>query len=134
MTPTTSDHPNAIRIRDVYAKWLTGVVSPMVSFLSDDVVYHLPGRHLGGGETRGIDELMGRGRAYGRTMERTWPSEILDVIANDVFAITFERYRAQRNGIMLDQVVCGVWCLAGGRCVEVWSHFEDQAMVDRFWA
>jgi ketosteroid isomerase-like protein len=48
-------------------------------------------------------------------------------------AVSLERLTARRRGRTLDQTVCVVWRLAGGRCVEMWSHFADQAACDRFW-
>ena len=126
------DHPNAVRIRDVYTKWFAGVASPMLQFLSDDVVFHLPGRHLGGGVARGIDDLMRRAREHMVVFDEAPYNEVVSVVADDVFGVTLERFRAKRRGGTLDQTICGVWRIEGGRAIELWSHFEDQAAYDAF--
>lgn len=133
MTPLTADHPNAVRVRDVYTRWFEGVVSPMIALLAEDVVYHLPGLHQGGGNIHGVEGLLAHGRKYGATYDGPPRSEILDVVADDHWVITTERHRARRNGFTIDQAVCGVWRIEGGRAVELWSHFEDQAACDALW-
>ncbi len=130
----SSEHPNAVRIRDVYTKWFAGTASPMLQFLSEDVIYHLPGTHLGGGVVRGVDDLMRRAREHRVVFDEAPRNDVLSVAADDVFAVTLERLRAKRLGQTLDQTICGVWRIANGRAVELWSHFEDQAAYDAFCA
>ncbi len=131
--PLSADHPNAILVRDVYTKWFEGVAAPMLALLVEDVVYHLPGRHLGGGDIHGTEELLARGREYGHTYDMPPRTQILDVVADDHWVITSERHRARRQGQTIDQAVCGVWRMKGGCVVELWSHFEDQAACDALW-
>lgn len=132
--PLSADHPNAAIVRDVYTRWFEGAASPMMRLLAEDMVYHLPGRHLGGGDVHGVDELLRLGREYGGSYDEAPHSEILDVVADDQWVISMERHVAKRHGRMLDQVICGVWRIEGGRAVELWAHFEDQAACDAFWA
>jgi uncharacterized protein len=129
--PLSADHPNGILVRDVYTRWFEGVASPMLALLAEDVVYHLPGRHLGGGDIHGGEELLARGREYDSTYDTPPRSEILDVVTDDHWAITTERHRSRRLGHTIDQAVCGVWRIEGGRAVELWSHFERPGGVRR---
>ncbi len=133
MTPLTADDPNAVRVLDVYTRWFEGEAEPMLALLAEDMVYHLPGRHLGGGDIHGVEELLARGRQYGPTYDMPTRTQILDVVADDHWVITTERTRARRQGQTIDQAVCGVWRIEGGRAVELWSHFEDQAACDALW-
>ncbi len=96
-------------------------------------MYHLPGRQLGGGDLRGREAILTRGREYAASFDEPSRSEVLDVVANDDFAVTFERFHAKRHGRTLDQTIRGVWHLREGRAVELWAHPEDQAACDAFW-
>jgi len=58
---------------------------------------------------------------------------LIDVVASDTLVVSLERVTARRRGRTLDQEACVVWRIADGRCVELWSHFADQAECDRFW-
>src|SRR2546426_2982072 len=53
-------------LRDAYARFAAGDPSGMAAFLAEDVVYHLPGAHLGGGRVDGRAALFGRLAAAAR--------------------------------------------------------------------
>ena len=131
--PLSPDHPNAVRVRDAYEKWFAGVISPMMQLLADDVVNHLPRKYLGGGEAVGFDALLARAREYSATYDGPSRSEILEVVANDDFAITTEHHTARRNGHKLDEIVCGVWRFRDGRAVELWAMHSDPETLDLLW-
>lgn len=124
----------ASRLRDVYTRFAAGDVGPMLAFLAEDVVYHLPGRHLGGGTLRGRDAMLGRMAEAAATCEAPPRIELLAVAGTDGFVTSYERFVARRRGRVLDQEVCVVWRIADDRCVEIWSHFGDQDACDAFWA
>jgi len=87
---------------------------------------------MGGGDIHGTKESLARGRKYGDTYDLPPRTQILDV-ADDHWMVTSERHRARRQGQTIDQAVCGVWRIARGRVVELWSRFEDQAACDALW-
>jgi len=133
MSSFSAHHPNAVRVREAYTRWFEGVVSPMMKLLSEDVVYHLPGKHMGGGDVHGHAGLLGLGRERPIAYDEQPHSEILDVVANERFAISYEHHVAKRKGQTMDQVICSVWRIGqDGRVAELWAHFEDQDAVDAF--
>ena len=105
----------------------------MRRFLAADVVYHLPGRHLGGGTLSGRGEIFQRTARAASACESPPAIELIDVVASREFVVSLERFRARRARKVLDQVACVVWRIAAGRCVEIWSHFSDQPACDAFW-
>jgi HAD superfamily hydrolase (TIGR01509 family) len=121
------------RLRDAYARLAAGDVRSIAAFLADDVVYHLPGRHLGGGTLRGREETLARMAKGGGACDSP-PAMRLDAVvaAGDVL-LSVERLSARRLGRVLDQDVCVVWRLAGGRCAEIWARFAAPLVCDRFW-
>jgi ketosteroid isomerase-like protein len=105
----------------------------MAEFLADDVVYHLPGMHLGGGTLRGRTAVLERTARAARDCEAPPSIALVSVTASVDFAVSLERITARRRGRTLDQEVAVVWRVAGRKCVEVWAHFADQDDCDRFW-
>src|SRR6476659_5981773 len=123
---TSVDHPNAVLVRDAYTQWFGCIASPLMQLLSEDVVYHLPGRHLGGGDLEGREAILARLLQYAASFDEPSRSDVLHVVANDDFAVSFERFRARRRGRTLDQAICVIWRLRDDRATELWAHFEDQ--------
>jgi len=120
-------------LRAAYARFLAGDPSAMANLLAEDVVYHLPGGHLGGGRLDGRAALFARLAASARWCEMRPEIELLETSGAGDFVVTVERFRARRSPLRLDQSVCVVWRMRDARCVEIWSHFADQAACDRFW-
>lgn len=121
------------RFRDVYERFLRGDGAAIVGLLADDVVYHLPGRHLGGGTLRGVGAVMERLISAGRSCEAPPDVRLTGVAASGDLVLSTERFSARRGGRVLDQDVCVVWRMASGRCAEIWSQFSEQPACDRFW-
>ena len=120
-------------LRNAYERFIAGDPSAMAEVLAENVVYHLPGGHLGGGRLDGRAALVARLVASARWCDAPPEIELLEASGAGDFAVTVERFRARRGPLRLDQSVCVVWRMQGGRCVEIWSHFADQAACDRFW-
>jgi ketosteroid isomerase-like protein len=117
---------------EAYASFLAGDPRSLIGLLAADVVYHLPGRHLGGGVLRGRDALLQRLGDAARWCEQV-RVELLAVAAAGVFVVTIERMHARREAQEIDQDVCVLWRFDGSQCVEVRATFADQAACDDFW-
>jgi ketosteroid isomerase-like protein len=124
----------ASRLRGLYESFACGDPRAMMEFLADDVIYHLPGRHLGGGTLHGRAELLERVATAARECDRPPSIHLISAVASGEFVVSVERFAARRRGRALDQEVCVVWRIVQERCVEIWSHFSDQDACDRFWA
>ena len=121
------------KFQRAYRLWLQGDAAELSEMLSPDVVYHLPGKHMGGGSLRGVPALIARVTAVVRALDVPPKSELLSVSGYAPFAFTVERFQARRAEASLDQLVCGIWRFENYLCVEVWSHFADQKACDEFW-
>ena len=124
---------HAARLRNAYARFAAGDPGPMAAFLAPDVVYHLPGKHLGGGKLCGRSEVFARSARAAAECDLPPHVDLLDVVPCEDLIVSFERFTAWRRGRILDQNVCVVWRVAGDHCVEMWSYFEDQHACDDFW-
>src|SRR6185436_13440459 len=57
---STSSNDLVERVRRVYERFASGDPQPMIELLDEAVIYHLPGKHLGGGTLRGRHALFER--------------------------------------------------------------------------
>src|SRR5262245_36662527 len=114
------------RFRTAYSRFAAGDPRLMSEFLGADVVYHLPGRHLGGGTIMGRAAVFERAAAAAASCDAPPLITLLQVTGCESFIASVERLVARRRGRTLDQEVCVVWRMVGTQCVEVWSHFTDQ--------
>ncbi|MGH7894806.1 MAG: nuclear transport factor 2 family protein [Candidatus Binatia bacterium] len=121
------------RLTRIYESFAAGDPRPMSEFLADDVVYHLPGKHLGGGALHGRVEVLERVAKAALDCDAPPTIRLIAVVASGALAVSLERFTARRAGRTLDQEACVVWRIVGERCVEIWSHFADQPACDRFW-
>ena len=121
------------RLREAYGAFAAGDGRPLVQFLAEDVTYHLPGRHLGGGTVRGRAEVLERTAQAALSCDAPPEIRLQRVVGFGEFVLSIERFVARRCGRTVDQYVCIVWRMTGAQCTEIWSTFSDQASCDRFW-
>jgi ketosteroid isomerase-like protein len=110
-----------------------GPIDSLRALLSDDVVWHVPGRSLIAGEHRGIDSVL----AYFE-QRRAITGATLRVIVHGT-AMVGDRVvqlaggRAEREGRELTWETVGVFRVAAGRIAECWLVPFDQYAFDRIW-
>ena len=129
-----ADHPNAARIRDLFAAFRTRDLARIQQVIPDDAVWHFPGRHGQiAGDHRGRDAILGFLLKVEALTAGTFHLDIIDVIANDERAVALFRGRGERNGKTLDNPTCLVMRMRAGSVVEVWEYVWDLYHVDDFW-
>ena len=120
-------------LREAYGALAAGDARLLAELLAEDVTYHLPGRHLGGGTLRGRAEVLERTAQAALSCDAPPTIRLHGVVGSGEIVLSIERFVARRRGRTVDQDVCVVWRMAGTRCAEIWSTFSDQASCDRFW-
>jgi len=129
------EHPNAARLRAFFEALGRRDLESMVGAISPDAVYHVPGKSVIAGEHAG---LHGIGQLMGTLMqesEGTLRVQLLDVLANDQYAVTLTNLTAQHHGKEIDMNNVMVHRLDGeGRIAARWEYIEDQAVFDDFWS
>jgi beta-phosphoglucomutase-like phosphatase (HAD superfamily)/ketosteroid isomerase-like protein len=132
-TPDGAARERAAHLGDAYGRFLAGEPEALARVLARDVVYHLPGRHLGGGSLRGRDAVFARTADAVAACETPPGIALVHAVGAGDLVLTVERFAARRGGRTLEDDVCVVWRFDGGRCLELWSKFAAQAACDRFW-
>ena len=121
------------RVQTAYEAFAAGHPRLLSELLAEDAVYHLPGRHLGGGTLRGRRALFERLTEALATLDFPPTIHVERVVGHGEWVLSTERFVARRNGRTLADDVCVVWRMAGERCAEMRARFSDQRACDRFW-
>lgn len=133
--PTAREHPNALRVRELFRAFATADVAAIQAAIADDAVWHFPGRRGRiAGAHRGhtaIFEFLGQVVAL---TEGSFGLELADVVANDERAVALFRGHGRRGDRALDNPTCLVIRLREGRAVEIFEYVWDLYAVDDFWA
>jgi uncharacterized protein len=132
-------HPNARLLTRFYraqAAFYGGGDDPsaLLALLSDDVVWHVPGRSPIAGDYRGHDQVLGyfaTRRARANTSLRVQPRAVL---ADDRWAVQLADGHLERDGQRLGWRTAGVFRFADGRIAECWLLPFDQYRFDEIWS
>lgn len=129
------EHPNATRIRDLFAAFRARDVDVIRNAVSDTAVWHFPGRmgQLAGTHT-GRDGIFAFLARVSELTGGTFELDLEEVLANDSWAVAFFRGHGRRHDRELDNPTCLKLRLEDGRATEVWEFVWDLYEVDRFWA
>lgn len=91
-------HPNEERIRAFYQAVATRDTDLLTAMMAEDMVTTVPGHSPVAGRREGREAVLGLlGRAFEETAGN-FSAELLDVLANDRYAVTLHRWTAQRKG------------------------------------
>jgi len=121
-------------LREAYDAFLRGEPTRLLALLAEGAIYHLPGKHMGGGRLDGRRAIVQRAAAAARAFDEPPAVSLLNARGDERIVITTERFSARRGPCTLDQTVRVVWRFEELNCLELWVHFDDQRACDVFWA
>jgi ketosteroid isomerase-like protein len=130
-----SEHPNAIRIRDLFAAFRARDIDAIRDAISETAVWHFPGEtgRLAGSHS-GHDGIFGFLARVSELTDGTFELDLEEVLANDRYAVAFFRGHGRRLGRELDNPTCLKIQIREGRMTEVWEFVWDLYAVDHFWS
>ena len=103
------------------------------TLLSDDIVWHWPGRSSVAGEYRGRDAALGLIQRFHTLSEGRLHVEALDILEGQDHLMSFTHVTAERGAERLDVVMADAMRFGpDGRVVEFWTLSNDQKAVDAF--
>ncbi|MDH2429389.1 nuclear transport factor 2 family protein [Sphaerisporangium sp. TRM90804] len=129
-----SEHPNATVARDSYEALAKGDLNRISELLTDDVVFHVPGRGPLAGDYRGKDEVL---RYLGKMTEVTDSKlrfEPDSYLAGEDHAAVLLHIKGERDGREIDDQGVHVFRISSGKISERWSYPQDSYVVDEFFA
>ena len=134
-TQETAEHPNAARIRALFAAFRGADLATIEATIPESAVWHFPGRNGKlAGSHRGRAAILQFLMSVPQLTNGTFHLELEDVLANDTNAVAFFRGSGTRAGKTLDNPTCLRLRLERGQVVEVWEFVWDLFAVDEFWS
>lgn len=101
--------------------------------LSDDVVWHWPGKSSVSGDYHGREAAQGLLRGFLQLTGNRLHVESVDILEGDVHLMSFTHVTAEREGEHLDVMMADAMRFGDdGRVVEFWTLSNDQDAVDAF--
>lgn len=108
---TTTDHPNATRMREAFAAFSRGDLDAVRATMTEDVIWESEGRSALSGTYRGWDEVSAM---FGRLLEitgGTFAMDLISVLADDQHAVaiydttsTVQGRTATLRTVLIDEV------------------------------
>jgi ketosteroid isomerase-like protein len=129
-----SDHPNVQRMRDGYDAFAKGDLPALRELLTEDIVWHVPGRSALAGDYEGIDAVLA---FFGRVMETTGGSfrvEPITLLADENYGAAPVRISAHRGDRHLDVMNLQASRLQDGRVAEFWDTSTYPDATEEFFA
>lgn len=129
-----TEHPNVRLVRRGFESFAKGDLEALREFMSDDVVWHEPGRSPLGGDYKGPAGVL---ELLGKLQERSGGSFAVDVV--EVFgsperAVVIQEETARRGGRVLDMASVVEFEIHRGKISEVTVYHEDTYHFDEFWS
>ncbi|GII76162.1 hypothetical protein Sru01_11440 [Sphaerisporangium rufum] len=130
-----SDHPNVNPARESYDAIAKGDLELLRdTLLTDDVVFHVPGRGSLAGDHRGKDAVLRYVERLAETTGNSLRYEPETFLVNDQHVAAMIRIRGDRDGEVLDERGVHVFRLVDGRIAERWSYPYDSYVIDDFFS
>jgi ketosteroid isomerase-like protein len=130
-----TEHPNAVRIRGLFAAFRSGDIETVRAIIPENATWHFPGKR---GQLAGTH--VGRDAIFAFLLnvqaltDNTFHLDLIDVLANDANAVALFRGHGRRQGKTLDNPTCLRMQIEHGQVVEVWEFVWDLFAVDEFWS
>jgi ketosteroid isomerase-like protein len=132
------EHPHARLLREFHEAqnrfYAGGDQEPVAAMLTDDVVWHVPGRSQLAGEHRGRTAVLVH---FARRREMAGGSFRIDVrgvLADDRRAVILAGGEVRRGDELLTWGTVGIFRVAGERIAECWVLPHDQRSFDEIWS
>lgn len=136
-----SEHPNVAFYRRAYEAFTKGDANKIREMLSDDLVWHVPGRHRFSGDrdkaqTMALfEEVVPEFSETGQPVITSFNIEVEDVVATDEWIFTRVHWNHPRNGKHFDQHGVEIYRInPEGQIAEFWALMRDTAAFDEFFA
>jgi uncharacterized protein len=120
-------HRNEDLIRKAYDAFGSGDRDTIEELFADNIAFHVSGRNLLSDDYVGKDQVFGVFDRLAEITERSFRTELHDILATDEHAVALQRWTVQREGkASLRYGNVSVFHIRGGKITEVWHHVGDQ--------
>ena len=125
-------HSNEDLLRQAFGAFSTGDVDAFAALLTDDVVFHFPGRGPMAGDHHGKHEVLATLGKQAELTAGTFRVELHDLLANDEHGVSLVMAKAERAGRAWQDNGVLVFHFRDGKLSEFWLHPGDLYAADEF--
>ena len=125
---------NAKLVSDAYAAFARGDVPKAMAAMSDDILWHVPGRGPLSRDYRGHAEVLGFFQRFMELSDGTFRMRIDGVLADGDRVVVLCTESARNGGRGWSSPQVHVWTVKDGRATVFWQYQGDQQTEDEFWA
>lgn len=124
-------HPNEQVLRDLDAAQMANDEEAFMTYFTDDVIVHMPGKSTLAGTYKGKGEF---GEVFQRFMERSpgYSFEPHAYLADDEHGVSLQRTHYERGDETLDTNDMFTVHFRDGKVSEVWLSTDDPYATDAF--
>lgn len=119
-------------VRRAYELVKAGRPGEAAELFARDVVWHFPGTSALAGDTRGRDAVMAIGPKFAALSDSIRVT-LLDIAEGEKYVVAIQRTQAERDGRVLDHIVCELFTVRDGLIRDVSIHPYDVRVQDEFW-
>jgi ketosteroid isomerase-like protein len=131
-------HPHAQLIRDFHDLqnrfYAGGDQRAVKAMLTEDVVWHVPGRNAIAGDYCGRDEVLRYFARRRRLADATFRIDVRGVLADDQRTVILAGGEVERCGQAFVWGTVGIFRITDGRIAECWVVPYDQDAFDEIWS
>jgi len=125
---------NSALISDAYAAFARGEIPKAMAAMSEDILWHVPGRGPISGDYRGHAEVLGFFQHFMELSGGTFRIRLDDVLAKGDRVIALVTESAERKGRAWSSPQVHAWTVKGGKATVFWQFQGDQQTEDEFWS
>ena len=121
-------------VESAYQAFAHGDVSKAMDALSENVLWHVPGRGPLSRDYRGHDEVLGFFQHFMQLSNGTFRIQVDDVLAKGDRVIALVTESAKRKGREWSSPQVHAWTVKDGKATVFWQFQGDQYVEDEFWS
>ena len=128
------EHPGAGQARSLLAAYAEGDLKGVVEHFTEDVVFHVQGRHHLAGDYRGRDALLGYLETIRALTGGNLTMDLERVLAGERYTALFSRVRGTLGSRSVDVLMAQTFVNGpDGLFSEYYALADDQQAYDAFW-
>ena len=128
-------HPNEQVVRQLFEAYRKDDYETLRRILSDDVVYHIPGRNRFSKDYKGQESVFELWKNQKQQMGgKPYNIQLIDMLVSDEHVVALTRVEAQAGERSVTWTGANVYAIRDGRIAEAWFMLDDLYAYDSFWS
>ncbi len=127
-------HPNVALIEGAYEAFATGDIAAIMAIWTDDIAWHVGGRHPLAGDYEGKEAVAGFLGSVVHQTGGSFRAELQNVLADDTNGYSLHKASATKDGEHVESWEILGYALKDGKVAEIWSFAYEQRASERIYS